>query len=316
MNTINLTDWNLATLTAFSAILIASCGQSAVQPVDAPLEPTTPVEIVTAETVPLSAYIELTAVSSYLQKSYIKASMNGYIQSATAVVGQHVRPGQILFRLITKEARAIGNGVNELDPSLKFTGQSSIRASENGFVTAVNHQKGDYVQDGEAMAVVTTQNSLVFLLDLPYELNALTQTNNRVELILPDGMKMSGTLGNALPGVDSIAQTKRLIIRVDTKTIIPEGLIAKVRMIKTYRPSAQTLPKSAVLANETEDEFWVMKLINDSIAVKIPVKTGLETGKWIEVLSPLFGVKDRMITAGNYGLADTAKVKIIKQGLR
>ncbi len=29
------------------------------------------------------------------------------------------------------------------------------------------------------------------------------------------------------------------------------------------------LPKQAVLGNETQTEFWVMKLINDSTAVKV-----------------------------------------------
>ena len=57
---------------------------------------------------------------------------------------------------------------------------------------------------------------------------------------------------------------------------IPEGLIGKVRLTKVSHPQAQVLPKSAVLANETEDQFWIMKLINDSTAVKISVKKGIE----------------------------------------
>ncbi|MHA4895345.1 efflux RND transporter periplasmic adaptor subunit [Pedobacter sp. PWIIR3] len=296
-----------------ASVFILSCGQPADQSADSPLETTTPVEVATVDTASLSEYTELTAVSSYLQKSYIKASINGYIQSASAQVGQQVRAGQILFRLITKEARAIGDGVNELDPSLKFSGQTSIRADQSGFVTSVSHQKGDYVQDGEAMAVVTTQNSLVFLLNLPYELNGLTKTNHTVELTLPDGVQLKGTLGEAFAGVDSAAQTKRLIIKVNPASVIPEGLVAKVRMRNTYRSATQTLPKSAVLANETEDEFWVMKLINDTTAVKVLVKPGITTSKKIEVLSPKFNTKDRFITVGNYGIADTAKVKIIKQ---
>ncbi|MBC7567023.1 MAG: HlyD family efflux transporter periplasmic adaptor subunit [Pedobacter sp.] len=272
----------------------------------------TPVEVTTTQIAPLSEYIELTAVSSYPRKSYIKAGINGYVQSVNASVGQHVSSGMLLFRLITKEARAIGNGINDLDPSLKFSGISSLRADQTGFVTVVNHQTGDYVQDGEPMAVITNQSSLIFLLDLPYELNGMIQMNKRVKITLPDGLQINGTIGNTLPSVDSLAQTKRLIIIVDDNAVIPEGLVAKVQLVKNFKPAAQTLPKSTVLANETEDKFWVMKLINDSTAIKIPVIKGISYGQRVEVISPIFSKNDRIIVVGNYGIPDTARVKIVK----
>jgi uncharacterized NAD(P)/FAD-binding protein YdhS len=70
------------------------------------------------------------------------------------------------------------------------------------------------------------------------------------------------------------------------------------------------LPKAAVLSDETQSEFWVMKMISDSTAVKVPVKKGIETGDRIEILSPTFNPADKIIITGNYGLPDTAKVKI------
>ncbi|MBC7400292.1 MAG: RND transporter, partial [Mucilaginibacter sp.] len=91
---------------------------------------------------------------------------------------------------------------------------------------------------------------------------------------------------------------------------IPENLIAKARIVKSLKPNTQSLPKSAVLANETQTEFWVMKMINANTAVKTPVKKGIETANSIEILSPKFTAQDKIITTGNYGLADTAKVKI------
>jgi uncharacterized NAD(P)/FAD-binding protein YdhS len=72
------------------------------------------------------------------------------------------------------------------------------------------------------------------------------------------------------------------------------------------------LPKSSILADEAQTAFWVMKLINDTVAVKIPVKKGLEMGDKVEILSPAFTPSDRILVTGNYGLADTAKVKIVK----
>jgi len=61
------------------------------------------------------------------------------------------------------------------------------------------------------------------------------------------------------------------------------------------------------------EHFWVMKLISDSVAVKIPVTTGLSSGTDIEVTSPVFTSSDRFLSSGNYGLGDTVKVVITKK---
>jgi multidrug efflux pump subunit AcrA (membrane-fusion protein) len=297
----------IATLFVFS-----ECNHSApAETVDEP-SPITPVQVTTIRDSALSEYVELSAVSTYLEKSFVKANINGYVESAQAVMGKQVGSRQLLFSLITKEAKSIGNSVNKLDAGFKFSGISNIRADQAGTIIQVNHQKGDYVQDGEALATISNRNSLVFLLDLPYEYNQLINQNRSLAILLPDGTTMTGTVSGTMPSVDSSAQTQRYILKVGAGKDIPEGLIAKVRLTKVNHAQAQVLPKSAVLANETEDEFWVMKLINDSTAVKINVKKGIENQNTIELLDPKFSKTDRIITAGNYGIADTAKVKIQK----
>lgn len=293
-------------------ITLSSCSNSdPAATADTP-SPVTPVQITYISDSTLAEYVELSAVSAYLEKSFVKANINGYIEKANAGTGQKVGSGQNLFTLVTKEARSIGNTVNKLDPGFKFSGISNIRAEQSGIILQVNHQEGDYVQDGEALATISNRNSLVFLLDLPYELNKIIKQNSSLNVLLPDGTSLAGAVSGTMPAVDSLAQTQRYIIKVPSAKDIPEGLIAKVRLSKLSHPNTQVLPKSAVLANETEDEFWVMKLINDSTAVKVNVKKGIENSSTTEVLSPKFSRTDRIITSGNYGIADTARVKIQK----
>lgn len=300
---------NALLLLLLSATLVC-CQQASKPEAEETPVPETPVQVTTVNNATLSENVVLNATSAYLEKSFVKANTNGYLQSSTLQAGAAVRSNQVLFKLITKEARAIGNSINQLDPGFKFSGISIIRAEKSGYVMLVNHQKGDYVQDGEALATIINQSSLVFLLDLPYEMRSVILQNKTLELTLPDGEKLKGSITSSLPAVDSLAQTQRMIIKVNAAHPIPENLIARVKVVKSEAAHVQVLPKSAVLTNETEDEFWVMKLINDSTAVKTVVKKGMEDGKSIQILSPVFGAKDRLITIGNYGLADTAKVKI------
>ena len=270
----------------------------------------TPVTVTTVSREPLNDYIELNAVSAFLQKSYVKANANGYLQSSDIYPGKYVEVGQPLFTLKTKEAQSIGNSIKLLDTTLKFSGLNRINANQHGYITQLNHQSGDYVQDGEQLAVISDRNSFVFLLELPYELRPYVLHQRTVDLVLPDGEKLTATLGPVMPTVDSASQTQNVVLRVNSAHAIPENLIAKVRILKTARNSTQSLPKAALLTDETESDFWVMKLIDSATAIKVPVKKGLETKDRVEILSPAFTPLDRILLTGNYGLPDTAKVKV------
>src|SRR5579872_23251 len=270
----------------------------------------TPVTVTTVSNSPFNDSIELNAVSAFLQKSYVKANANGYLQSVDVYPGKYVEVGQTLFTLKTKEAQSIGNAIRTLDSSLRFTGINTIKANQHGYITQLNHQSGDYVQDGEQLAVISDRNSFVFLLNLPYELRPYVLGKKTASLVLPDGTRLDGTIGPVMPTVDSASQTQNVVIRVHVTTEIPENLVAKVRILRTARPKAQSLPRSAVLTDETESNFWVMKMIDSSTAVKVPVKKGIETKDRVEVLSPVFSPSDNILVTGNYGLPDTAKVKV------
>jgi multidrug efflux pump subunit AcrA (membrane-fusion protein) len=272
----------------------------------------TPVTITDVTVGPLAEYIELNATSSFMQKNFVKANANGYLQSNFTQPGQYVNTGQVLFTITTKEAQSLGNAINKLDSTFKFSGVNTIKAGGRGFITQLNHQAGDYVQDGEQLAVISDVNSFAFILDLPYELRPYMARNKTVQLILPDSEKLTGTVSSALPVVDPASQTQSMVIKVNASHAIPENLVAKVRIIKTFKNGAVTLPKSAVLTDETQTDFWIMKMIDSITAVKVPVTKGIETNDRVEIISPPLTAADKIILTGNYGLADTAKVKIIQ----
>ncbi|HWB93048.1 MAG TPA: HlyD family efflux transporter periplasmic adaptor subunit [Puia sp.] len=289
--------------------LVSACGTKATREVD-DADAGTPVTVTQVQRGGLDDYIELNAVSTFLQKSYVKAIANGYLQTADVYPGKYVETGQPLFTLQTKESKSIGNTIKLLDSTLKFSGVTTIRATQHGYITQLDHQPGDYVQDGEQLAVISDRNSFVFLLDLPYELRPYVLGKKTVELILPDGTKLNGELGRVMPTVDSASQTQNVVIRVPNAGQIPENLIARVRILKTRKSATQSLPKAAVLTDETESSFWVMKLIDSTTAVKVPVKKGIETRDRVEILEPQFSPSDKILVTGNYGLPDTAKVKV------
>lgn len=128
---------------------------------------------------------------------------------------------------------------------------------------------------------------------------------------MPDGKLMTGAITSVMPVVDSASQTQSVVIKVNEKNL-PVNLIAKVKVQKTERSNAISLLKQSVLSDETQTNFWVMKLLDSTTAVKVPVTKGIETGDRIEIVSPKFSVSDKFLLTGNYGLADTAKISIVQ----
>ena len=210
----------------------------------------------------------------------------------------------------TKEAKALGNTINQLDKSFRFSGVTSVISPSSGYVQMLNHQIGDYVQDGEILATIADDNSFGFVMNVPYEYNQLVQLGKILSVQLPDGRNLLGKVSKIMPTVSPTSQTEQVLVKVSDKNI-PENLIANIVLVKS-NATGLCVPKSAILTDDAQSEFWVMKVINNNTAVKTPITKGLENNQWVEIKSGNITLKDRIITNGNFGLADTAKVKIQK----
>lgn len=297
----------------FVGLLIYGCNTATTDNSNDTPEVRTPVTVTSVSETSLDDYLELNATSTFLQQNFVKSNLNGYIQKSNIKFGDRVHRGEILFVLKTKEASAIGNAVNQLDSSFNFSGVNVIRAGASGYVMQLNHQAGDYVQDGEQLAVISDSRSFVFVMNVPYEDKPYVSIGKKVQVILPDSEMLDGTISSSMPLVDSATQTQSYSIKVNFNHSIPQDLIAKVKILKSSINDAETLPKSSVLSDETQTKYWVMKMINDSTAVKVPVKTGIEKGDTVQIISPHFLPEDKILSGGNYGLPDTALVTVNQQ---
>lgn len=297
----------------FAAFILYSCKGKPAPGEEAEQEIVTPVTITQPVTGTMQEVVELNAVSSFLRKNMVKAPTNGYLKSVDVLPGQKVTVSQVLFILKGKEAENLGAVINDLDTAVHFTGEVKITANSNGFITGINHQTGDYVQEGDILAEISDMGSLVFLMQLPYELTPYLSKNKWLDLELPGGRIIKGTVSSAMPVVDPISQTQSIVIKINNNDgSIPENLIAAIRLVKQIKNNTVSLPKAAVLADETQEYFWIMKMADEETAVKVPVKKGIESAGFVEILSPKLSSDDMILETGNYGLPDTAKVVIQK----
>ncbi len=292
-----------------SLLLVNACAPGKDE-TESETEAVTPVTITHVTIGQVSEIIELNA-TTVNKKNIIRSNMSGVVESVEINSGDNVAKGQILFRLKTKEAYALGkSSIN--DSSLNFKGAIAIKAVKNGSVSSISHQKGDYVQEGDELAQISDPNSLIFLLDVPFEMRSFITPGIQCEIVLPDNCKINGKITSSLPIMDMNSQIENFVIQPQIQEKLPENLIARVRIIKSEKKRALLLPKNAILTNETQTEFWIMKLLNDSLAVKVYIEKGIEENKQVEIINPVFSNTDRILLTGNYGLPDTAKVMVMK----
>ena len=300
-------------LAGFFAVFVSACNHG--KPASESAEDVsviTPVTITPVSFGPVTEKTELPATTAYLNKSIVRSLTTGTVENISLMMGDPVKKDQLLYTIRTKESSALKNAF-KTDTTLSFNGSININAVRDGIISGISHQRGDFVQEGDELAVISDQSSLVFILDAPFEYQKYVEANRSCSIRLPDNRIIEGNITGKLPEMDPQSQTVHYIIRTSVPQQFPANLNAFVSIVKNVKNNSELIPRDAVLGNETQTEFWVMKLINDSLAVKVPVKKGFEDNTQVEILEPEFLKTDRFVLTGGYGLPDTAKV-LIKKG--
>jgi RND family efflux transporter MFP subunit len=223
--------------------------------------------------------------------------------------GDHISSGTLFCSIKTKEQDALKN-IDSREPSLKqFQTPLNVFANASGIFTAVNYSKGDFVNEGDILATITDPSSLVLVVNVPYEYHEFVYKGRTCSVKFPDGKIIQATIQEEVPVVDAASQTQSYLIRFPGNRLLPENINLIVHIPVKQKQNAVSLPLEAIQTNETQDAFWVMKLINDSLAVKIPITVGLQNDSLREIISGI-GINDKIIVKGAYGLPDSSLVKL------
>ena len=296
--------------TAISIIFFISCS-SENKEASSPSESGTPVKITNPIRTDLTEFINLNANTIFLNKEIVRSTFQGFIEKIYKNIGDVVKTGDPLFLIRTKESSA-SDSLNISIGNKTFKGTITINVQVNGILTLLNYNTGDYVSEGEELAIISNPSSLRINLNVPYQYVSKINYSSNCSVLLPNGKTVKAKVQRIIPSVDPASQTQTFILSLDERESLPENLNVNVKIPLSFVKGALTLPKSAVMSNETLGKYWIMKLLNDSTAVRIDIQKGIENDSLIQILKPQFSSDDRIIFDGAYGLADTASVMIIR----
>ena len=271
----------------------------------------TPVTITHPFKTDLSDYIDLNGTTIFLTKEIIRSTFEGYIEKVYKNIGDPVKQGNDIFEIRTMESAA-ADSLNISFGGKQFKGIVKLKAKSDGVLTELNYHQGDFVSNGELLAIVANPSSLRIKLNVPYEDVLKVKIGKDCKVNLPDEITLPGTIEKNVPAVNAATQTQTYFIMLKQSHNIPDSLNVIVKIPYKTSKNALVIPKSALLTNVTEDNYWVMKIINDTTAVRVNIQKGIETDSLVQVLGAELNTKVRIVKTGAYGLPDTAKVEIVK----
>ena len=137
------------------AMLVLACQSGRKVQEEEKTEARTPVTLTSVTLGKMTDTVQLNATSVFLVKTNVKSTLTGYLEEVMASMGSPISKGQPLFRIRSKEAATLKNTINSLDTSFHFKGVVDVYSPADGYITQLNYQQGDYVQDGEILASVS-----------------------------------------------------------------------------------------------------------------------------------------------------------------
>ncbi len=290
--------------------LLSACSRpSAVEDIQAKAKVS--VEVVALHTGIVKDELTLFANTLYLKRNVVTSPIPAFINRVFIKLGDPVKEGQVLYQLETKERRALGSSLITPDSTSATFGLIVVRCPASGMISTLDKQQiGDYVLEGGQLCTIAESSALAFAVNVPFEFIAFARAGMKCSLLLPDNSLHPATFTTPLTTMNALSQTQTVLAKANDMVFLPENLIVKVIVDKNTGKLQQVLPKACVLSDEMLEKFWVMELVNDTTAVKINVQLGNRNRESVEVLQPIFKPAAQFLTSGNYGLPDTAYVKV------
>jgi RND family efflux transporter MFP subunit len=182
-----------------------------------------------------------------------------------------------------------------------------ITAPFNGYVTALTVALGDRIQPNTTVLKLARTDRVQVTVGLQPEDAARVQTGMAAEVVpvfTPDG-RLNGVVRGATGTINPA--TKRLDVWVEIvaaeQDLVP-GTAVSVQIVLEQH-TGWVVPRNAVLRDGKGDYIFQ---VTGSKAERVPVKTGIETDKYTEIIGPI-DTKSPIVTVGNYELQDGMAVR-------
>ena len=276
--------------------------------------------------------------------------MQGKVTAVYANVGDKVSAGQLLFTIDAsqleskinqaREAEAVAKGTFDRTELLYKEGAISLQDYEqaklnyvtatqgyiqatsayndcnvkspiSGYITANNVNVGTLPPQTQPSMVVADVSSLVVETEIPENIIANLNEGDLVEVRVEavSEQPITGVVTSISPAPTSGKMTYPIKIKLKDESKVKAGMFAQVTIINSERNEVICVPSESVMIKNGEK---TVVILNKDKPKFVKVKTGLDNGKYVEILD---GVSqgDIIITKGQQYVKENEAVKVVKK---
>lgn len=248
-----------------------------------------------------------------LQNSYTLAQnqLNAAEQSLEILKGAMVQGNQKTAQAQLNQTRTSRESVmvqiQNLQDSLK---DLNIVSPIDGIIAARNIDAGEMVSPQLSPFTVVNLDTMFLTVNVTEQAVNTLQVGHQAKVTIDSlGARIvEGTIHAISPSADDRTLGYTVKVKVpNPDQLIKGGMLAKVDFTKVKKTDAIVIPRDAVLSEGQENFVFI---VENAHAKKIVVKTGLDNGRDIEILSGL-AESQELIIKGQQFVEDQIKVNIL-----
>lgn len=263
-----------------------------------------------------------------IAEQHVRAPFQGVLTGFTVAPGDHVSAGQQLGSIISQTSQAAMAGAQSMlsgasTPAERADAQRAvqlaehamvrapIRAPRGGIVVSRPASAGELVAPGDSLLSIAPAGSLAFIAQLAQNDAIRVRPGQAATIALAGSAPVAGVVRTALPADSAGGLTVPVRIQlVQSRTPLTIGLFGTATIVLSQRAGAITVPVTAVLRDDINGISRVATIARDGKAHWVTVTPGVSQGGLTEIVSPLLTPGTRVITAGQVGLPEGARVRV------
>ncbi len=287
----------------------------------------TPVQMARVQQRNLRTMVTAPGRTAALIEERVRAPFVGTLTSLTVTVGDRVHEGQEIGTLVAQNSEAALRGAQAMMQSARTPAERAdaeravvlaerdlvhtpLRVGRSGVVTARSASVGERLSEGDSIVSVAASGSIVFIAEIAQTEARPVTAGQPVQVDLAAvPHPLGGTVHGILPS--DTAGATALRVRIDLPAASPPsvGLFGTAHVMVGEHRNVPAVPQGAVLRDDITGVTQVAVVTPNDRAQWVEVATGVSDSGWVEIVRPRLDPGTRVITSGQVGLPDGARVE-------
>jgi RND family efflux transporter MFP subunit len=291
---------------------------------------TVPVHVDSVRRENLNVIVTAPGRTAALRQDRIRAPFASRVVSLRVTDGDRVAAGDTVAEVVSKNSEAALAGARQMLGAARTAQDSAdarraielargnlvrqaLRAPADGVVLSHGAQQGDYVDESEVLVTIAEAGAVFFEADVTQSDLDRIRPGQRATIAMPAAG--STPVGAVVHGVLPSASSQNLSapVRLDFSPRRPEvslGLFGTASIIVGQHAGATVVPASAVLRDDVSGVSRVAVVDSAGAAHWLVVDPGIREGNVVEIVHPSIAPGTRVVTDGQVGLPEGAKVRV------